>query len=274
MTHYSLIFEGGGIKGIAHVGALKFISETGLYSNIKFVAGSSAGSQIATLFAAGLCHLEIREIFQIHHIADSSCFRNFNISKYRSFKSNLLERYMNKILKRKFNIDKITFGELFKKTGIHLKITGTCISDQTFAWFDYQITPFMEVAKAVRISSCIPLHYQDKYYVDGGLIRSLPSDAFPNTKPIILEFEESNSNSFATSVLNTMLGNVYRSPIGECIHVIIPTGHISATDFNINDDDKCLFYYAGYTSIKNAFELTDMTLYYNKKSSMSNGTYI
>jgi len=122
----------------------------------------------------------------------------------------------------------------------------------------------MEVAKAVRISSCIPLYFEpvkheNKYYVDGGVLRNLPSDAFPETHPILLDFEDSNMNeitnlnTFTSGVINTMLGNVCRAPLGECIHVIIPTGHISATDFDIDDDDKKILYYSGYASTKNAF---------------------
>ncbi len=45
------VFEGGGAKGIAHIGALKAIEEYGLH--INKVAGTSAGSIIATLIALG-----------------------------------------------------------------------------------------------------------------------------------------------------------------------------------------------------------------------------
>jgi len=48
------IFEGGGARGLAHVGALKACEER----NIKFagVAGTSAGSIIAGLIAVGYLH--------------------------------------------------------------------------------------------------------------------------------------------------------------------------------------------------------------------------
>ena len=64
MTKYSLVLEGGGIKGIAHVGALQALKEKGLYDTIKHVAGTSAGSQVATLYASGFSQSEIREIVE------------------------------------------------------------------------------------------------------------------------------------------------------------------------------------------------------------------
>lgn len=47
-----LCFSGGGIKGAAHIGAIKALEE----ENIKFnaVAGTSSGSIIATLYALRL----------------------------------------------------------------------------------------------------------------------------------------------------------------------------------------------------------------------------
>ena len=46
------IFEGGGAKGVAHVGALRAAQDNGL--EIVGVAGTSAGALVATLVAIGL----------------------------------------------------------------------------------------------------------------------------------------------------------------------------------------------------------------------------
>lgn len=44
-----LCFSGGGIKGAAHIGALKAFEEENLKFN--YIAGTSSGSIIATLYA-------------------------------------------------------------------------------------------------------------------------------------------------------------------------------------------------------------------------------
>ena len=49
----NLIFEGGGVKGIAYVGAMRTLKKEGILENIVRVGGTSAGSINAVLFAAG-----------------------------------------------------------------------------------------------------------------------------------------------------------------------------------------------------------------------------
>ncbi len=49
----NLIFEGGGVKGIAYVGAIKLLEEKGIISNIVRVGGTSAGAINALLVGLG-----------------------------------------------------------------------------------------------------------------------------------------------------------------------------------------------------------------------------
>tara|TARA_Y100000389_G_scaffold12064_1_gene10968 strand:- start:16515 stop:17342 length:828 start_codon:yes stop_codon:yes gene_type:complete len=273
MTKYSLVLEGGGIKGIAHVGALEAVQEKGLYGNIKHVAGTSAGSQVATLYAAGFSQNEIRKLVEntpFKKFSDSSfgCIRDILrlFTRFGYHKGNFMEVYMNKILNEKFDIPRITFKELFDKTGIHLKLTGTCLTDSKLVWFDYEKTPFMEIAKAVRISSCIPLYFapvkfEDKYYVDGGCLRNLPVDAFIETTPIILDFMDSTKSNdikdlstFTSSVVNTILHHVHVPSVDNCIRIEIPTGDVSATDFNLSETNKKFLYYSGYNTTKTSLK--------------------
>ncbi|CAN5795017.1 patatin-like phospholipase family protein [soil metagenome] len=56
-----LVFEGGGVKGLALVGALTVLEERGYKP--QSVAGSSAGALLAALLGAGYTAAELREIF-------------------------------------------------------------------------------------------------------------------------------------------------------------------------------------------------------------------
>lgn len=268
----SLILEGGGIKGLSYVGALRYFNENDMLKDIKKVSGTSAGSQIATLIAANFTYEEIEDIVQktpFHKFSDSSfgfirdVFRFF--TKYGYFKGDFMEKYMNDILYEKWGTDRITFKELFEKTKIHLRLTGTCITTKKLEWFDHVETPYMEVAKAVRISSCIPLYfapvkYNEKYYIDGGCLRNLPVDAFPGSKSIVLDFVSDSDDkkinslySFITAILDTVLNNIHMPDIEDCMRIEIPTGNVSATDFDISDNDRKILVYSGYNSVKNAF---------------------
>lgn len=45
-----LTLAGGGVKGAAHIGVLKYIEENNI--NIDYISGTSSGSIVATLYAA------------------------------------------------------------------------------------------------------------------------------------------------------------------------------------------------------------------------------
>ena len=56
--HYGLALSGGGTRGAVHVGVLKALEEAGLLPDA--VAGTSAGSIAAGLYASGMQIHEIR----------------------------------------------------------------------------------------------------------------------------------------------------------------------------------------------------------------------
>lgn len=60
MTDIAVALGGGGIKGIAHVGALQKLVEAGY--TIKAVAGTSAGGIVGAMIAAGYSPIELKDI--------------------------------------------------------------------------------------------------------------------------------------------------------------------------------------------------------------------
>jgi len=60
----NLVFEGGGVKGIAYTGALEVLEKKGILNNIQRFAGTSAGSIVAVFLAVGFTPKEIKEILK------------------------------------------------------------------------------------------------------------------------------------------------------------------------------------------------------------------
>ena len=58
----NLVFEGGGVKGIAYVGALEVLDKEGILKDIKRVAGTSAGALVAVLIGLGYSAKELKDI--------------------------------------------------------------------------------------------------------------------------------------------------------------------------------------------------------------------
>lgn len=67
----NLVFEGGAVKGIAHIGALETLSQWGYLDHIVRVGGASAGAINGLLFALGYSIREQRAILE------STDFRQF-----------------------------------------------------------------------------------------------------------------------------------------------------------------------------------------------------
>jgi len=67
----NLVFEGGGVKGIAYVGALQVLEERGILPGIQRVGGTSAGAITALLLGLGYALSEIEKILRELN------FRNF-----------------------------------------------------------------------------------------------------------------------------------------------------------------------------------------------------
>jgi NTE family protein len=63
-----LVLSGGGAKGLAHIGALKVIEESGV--KIDYIGGTSMGAIIGALYAAGYSATELDSIFQNTNFAN------------------------------------------------------------------------------------------------------------------------------------------------------------------------------------------------------------
>src|SRR5436190_580827 len=75
-TYENLVFEGGGIRGIAYAGSLQVLEEQTILPQIKRVAGTSAGAIAALTVSLGYTAKEIEAIINDTRI------EKFNDGKY------------------------------------------------------------------------------------------------------------------------------------------------------------------------------------------------
>jgi predicted acylesterase/phospholipase RssA len=64
----TVVLSGGGIKGIAHIGALKALEEKQILKNIKVFAGTSIGGMIAALYIIGYTPDEMYNFIELFNI--------------------------------------------------------------------------------------------------------------------------------------------------------------------------------------------------------------
>lgn len=190
-----ICFSGGGIKGVAHIGALKALEE----ENIKFdyIAGTSSGSIVACLYSVGYNSDEIYEIFKKY------------INKINYFEiKNIINLILGILIKRKIIITGLNSGKKIEKlinkecakkeinniNQINKKLLIPCVNLKTgdvhiFSSIknrnrkEYSDNIIYEnninIGKAVRASCSYPGVFspciiEDNYMVDGGIRENVP----------------------------------------------------------------------------------------------------
>ena len=157
----NIVFEGGGVKGIAHVGALTALEKYNIRDKLTHFAGTSAGSINATLAAIKVPAKKIREILEKNSPSTLLCnkwgvFRDI-INLYVNFgwnkNSNLLKFVENKVLQPYTGIKNITFQQIYEKYGSELYITATNISLGNVEVFSRKTHPNQPVNAVVVASS-------------------------------------------------------------------------------------------------------------------------
>ncbi|QQE72915.1 patatin-like phospholipase family protein [Brevibacillus composti] len=186
------VFEGGGVKGIAFIGALEVMERHGFAW--QRIAGTSAGAIVAALVSAGYKSNELRPIFEkldyLFFLERRGLGRLpivgplFELAVRKGiYRTDRLEKFIDELLRRK---GIRTFGDLPKDA---LRIIASDITagkmlvlPDDLVHFDLDPERF-SVARAVRMSSSIPFFFQPArlyreeaphFIVDGGLLSNYP----------------------------------------------------------------------------------------------------
>ena len=165
MSKICFILGAGGARGIAHIGFLQAMEESGIIPD--FIAGCSMGSVVGACYAKGMKPKEMMEIvksLKMSDIADASLYPFNKPSLMRTVKlRNKLEQVIGKT---KFEELKIPFE----------CIAGDIISGEVVAFNSG------DVLEAVHASSAIPgvfkpVEKDGMVLVDGGVFMPLPLNA-------------------------------------------------------------------------------------------------
>ena len=187
-TH--LVFSGSALRSFCLLGILRYIYFNKMEDHIKNAAGTSMGSFFCLAFALKIPIDELEEmiitLINMPEVISVSSDDFINLFTDLGFNNSKL--YLSGIkqyLKKKYDIEDITFIELSKLTGVNVFVSVTKINTGKNFIFNVNDTPNVSVLDAVAASMCIPLLSQpvkidDNYYVDGCLTNNLPYEIFNN----------------------------------------------------------------------------------------------
>jgi len=244
--NYVGIFQGGGIKGIAHIGALVALEERGF--NCVMASGTSVGAIIASLIASGYKPHELKNIVDELNLLDLRKKDKFiNIFKeFGVFSSTPLEVFLNKLYKEK---GVFTYRDLKMGTNYKLKVVATDITKRRMIVFptdlkDYNIDKdSFSVAKSVVMSATYPFFYKpiklgSSLIVDGAISNNFFLNAFNEVENI-------------PKIGFNLIGEKGFTKNNDFKYLIrIPIPKIFSMNFKINKNIQKAIYLAGYNAGK------------------------
>lgn len=198
MTQFrNLVFEGGGVKGIAYVGAMEVLETKGILPEIRRVGGTSAGAINALLFALGFSNKRQQEILaglDFNKFMDDSlgAVRDTKrlVEEFGWHKGNFFRDWAGALVEERMGNRDATFGDLQEDGRPDLYVYGSNLSTGFSEVFSVEHTPTRRLVDAVRISMSLPLFFaavrdaRGDVLVDGGLLNNFPIKLFDREKYI------------------------------------------------------------------------------------------
>ncbi|TCP31167.1 NTE family protein [Scopulibacillus darangshiensis] len=270
------VFSGGGVKAFAFVGALEVLDKAGF--RFRRLAGTSAGSIVAGLLAAGYTSKEIHKHMEA---MQPSIFLDQQKSLFKLpflkwltlywrmglYRGNVFEKWMRDLLRAK-GVD--AFGDLPPDT---LKIIVSDISRGKMVVLPDDLTHYgidpakFSVARAVRMSCSLPFFFEPVplynqrgekcLIVDGGVLSNFPLWLFDkgDTLPVrpFLGFQLSGRSDMlvakkiknAVDLFQGLFSTMreahdakYISKYAASNIIFIPVDDVQTSDFKLSDKDR------------------------------------
>lgn len=154
-----LALGGGAARGFAHIGVIQVLEESGIKPHC--VAGTSAGSLVAALYASGHNGTELAKLALR---MDESAITDWSFPGRGVIRGEALARYVRQQ----------TQGKLIEQLPMPLGIVATDLDSGQGVLFRRG-----DLGQAVRASSAVPAVFQpvrigNREYVDGGLVSPVP----------------------------------------------------------------------------------------------------
>lgn len=251
----TLVLSGGGIKGIAMLGAVAALNKHKVFDRVNTFVGVSVGSIVATVLAM---KLDPRAVFTTH-VLDFKYVADIDITRLdKTFgldSGKYLEEWIATI------VPDMTFEEFHARFASHLVVVVTDLNLHCPVYFSHVETPAFSVRKALRMSCSIPLYFSavphdGHLYVDGGVSNNFPLEHAVTTlgskRVFGIKFRSSPRAAGHSWSLETFLGSLVESNVNR-MHSWIPTkileletGGVNPTQFKLSKKEKISLFEAGY----------------------------
>ncbi|KFN03036.1 patatin [Bacillus clarus] len=231
----NLVFEGGGVKGVAYIGVLRYLNEEMILPQIQRFGGTSAGAITALLLGLSVPFEKIEEI---HKKMNFKAFKDHDFlfiqdnirlffDGFGIYKGDFFTEWIGKIIEDWTGSKDTTFQQLYEKTGKDVFFQGTNISTHQLRTFSRETTPDIPLVIAVRITMSIPFFFksvkwEEEYYVDGGVLDNYPIRLFDRKSYV--SKEEHLARTAVTAEINKVISDLDNQEGGSWL----------STQYNVN----------------------------------------
>ena len=246
-----LVFSGGGSKGLAHAGVIKYLEE----KNIKptQMAGTSAGSIVGALYSWGKTPEEILEFFKSIYLFHWKhlTFKKAGLIDSESFRSYFYSIFNDAVL---------------SDLKIPIQITATDMVRGKLKIF----SPNTKIVDAILASSSFPGIFSPyviagSVYSDGGILNHFPTDILQGQCDIIIgiyvspiqkiEAKDLNSiKSVTTRAFDILSANSNIHKFNICDWVIEPKQLSLYSTFETSKTKMDAMFTIGYEAAKESYE--------------------
>ncbi|SDX61513.1 patatin-like phospholipase family protein [Flavobacterium degerlachei] len=246
-----LALSGGGSKGLAHAGAIKFLEEKNIRPSR--IAGTSAGSIVGALYAWGKTPDEILDFFKSIYLFH---WRHFTFKKAGFIDSDSFKHNFHAIFKD------AVIGEL----SIPTLITATDMVRGRLKIFDSDT----KIIDALLASSAFPgvispFEIAGEHYSDGGILNHFPTDILQGQCETIIgvyvspiqkiEAKDLNSIRAVTSrAFDILSANTNLQKFNICDWLIEPKELSLYSTFEMNKLKMDAIFNIGYEAAKSSYE--------------------
>lgn len=259
-----IVLSGGGIRALAHLGALEILEKKGLLKAVKEYVGVSAGAFVGFSLVIGYTILELKLLCSAF---DFSLLRNLDPEAALEFPTSFgfdngenLMKLLQSLLRIKKLSPSLTFGEwkALHPEGPFLRCFATDLYTTSPREFSSEKTPTVTLLDALRATMSLPAYFTPvkdpitgNLLVDGGILHNFPLAFLP-----LSERKESLGISFSYDHINvteipdllsffSQIFACYYIPRTYALHqrhpercIIVPCGHIQAWNFEATQEER------------------------------------
>ncbi len=268
----NLVLSGGGVKGIAHVGALYALQKLGFLDKFENFGVASVGAIVASLYIIGYSPAELYDFIKIFDFAKLKNIDINNISNFGLDNGDKLTYVLKRLIKSKCNNENITLKEIYEKYKKKIVFSVVCVNDMEVCYMSHETDPDLELYMIIRMTTAIPFYfcpvlYKDKFYIDGGAWDNYPMGSFSSVNNFS-SFDKDTLGIFLHGGKTTLRGipdsETYLLQVMRCMlysftlqskkgyeknTINIHLEHVSVLEFDLTSEMKNVLFIIGFQSV-------------------------